>query len=205
MSDSNMTARSTPPPRLPWPHLLAYMDAALDTAPRTSVVLRTYAGQPMTLKDAEIMRQSISKIRTRIRGRNSALVSPYDALVIRAVPDFTACTLSVHYIDEEGPTQEPIPVPSSALSGLTQYQRACPCFLTLSRPDGFSLSVGSADSPAPSFTEAFRTARPFLPGKLVLTNAYAIEEGKDYELEGNGAAPPQDEAVSSIFSDYEVE
>jgi hypothetical protein len=186
MSNESTTTRM---PRLPWPHLLAYLDAALDTPPRTSLVLRQYAGQPLTLKDAEIMRQSISKIRTRIRGRNSSLVSPYDALVIRAVPDFTDCSLSVHYIDQESALpQEPILAPSSSLSGLTQYQRSCPCFLTLVRQDGFSLTVGSADDPAPSFTEAFKTARPFLPGKLIMTNAYDVEEGRDYEIE-NGTSP----------------
>jgi hypothetical protein len=214
---SKESATTTRMPRLPWPHLLAYLDAALDTPPRTSLVLRQYAGQPLTLKDAEIMRQSISKIRTRIRGRNASLVSPYDALVIRAVPDFTACELQVHYIDQESALpQEPIPVPSPSLSGLTQYQRSCPCFLVLTRPDGFSLTVGSADDPAPSFTEAFRTARPFLPGKLVMTNAYDVEEGRDYEIE-NGSGPAvsvsspsgpsllDDDADTDTASPYSVE
>jgi hypothetical protein len=174
------------------------MDAALDTPPRTSVVLRAYAGTPLTLKDAEIMRQSISKIRTRIRDRNKSLVSQYDALVIRAVPELEACTLTLTFASEDeeadpdftAPATPARPTPPSQLAGLSQYQRGVPCYLTLRRTDGFTFTIGTAQAPAPSFTEAWRTIRPFLPGKLVLTNAYTLEQGVDYQVEGSAPSAP---------------
>jgi hypothetical protein len=184
------------------------MDAALDTPPRTSVVLRAYAGTPLTLKDAEIMRQSISKIRTRIRDRNKSLVSQYDALVIRAVPELEACTLTLTFApeddapsDDEAPAR---PTPPSQLAGLSQYQRGVPCYLTLQRTDGFTFTIGTAQAPAPSFTEAWRTIRPFLPGKLVLTNAYTLEQGVDYQVEGSApSAPGRSVLDESEESDYQ--
>lgn len=174
--------------RLPWPHLLSYMDAALDTPPRTSLVLRQYAGAPLTLKDCEIMRQTISKIRTRIRERNASLVSPYDALVIRAQPALDGCDLHCTILP---PDSAPTTVPSPQLSGLTQFQRSCPCFFTLRRPDGFTFTLGSAEEPVPSFTEGWKTIRPFLPGRLTLTNAYSLQEGTDYQIEGAAPAAPR--------------
>jgi hypothetical protein len=181
-----MPSRIPPTNRLPWPHLLAFMDEALAAPPRSSLVVSAYGGQPITVKDAEIMRQTMSKQRAKIRARSSQFVSPYDALVIRAEHSLSGCELQIHYIDEEETrTADP-----AALGQLTQYQRGCPCYITLRNTQtGLELGVGNAERPAPSFSEAWRAIRPYLPGRLVLVNAYAIEEGLDYEVVGTGAAP----------------
>jgi hypothetical protein len=187
-------------PKLPWPHLSAFLDAALESPPGSSIAVRTYGGQAITVKDAEIMRQAISKLRSAIRQRAGDAASPYDAIVIRAMPDLAATTITVTF-----PLNTSLSLPDddqlSDLSALSAPYRApsSACCLIIQAGDR-TFSVGTEAEPAPSFYEAWAIVRPVLPGILQLTNAYTLRAGRDFQIIGGESSAP---SLGSLFADDE--
>ena len=167
--------------KLPWPHLLAFLDAALE-APRGLAIHSYPSGQPLTVAQAETMRQAIGKLRKSLRERAGDTVVSYDALTISALPDLTRCDLVVRF---HSPTPPPMPTLLADTRQALPPEYSLPssaCSLTVMLPSGATLQVGSEEEPCPSFSIAWRAIRPLLPAVLQITNTYAIQQEQDYDL-----------------------
>ena len=166
--------------KLPWPHLLAFLDAAL--AADKGIAVRSYAGLPLTVSQAETMRQAIGKLRKSLRDRAGDTLVPYDALTISCLPDLSNVQLEIRF---HGPTppQEPSLLLDARAQLPSEYaQPSSCCSIRAILPSGAVLQVGSPEEPCPTFSIGWKAIRAHLPAILQITNTYSLQDGNDYDL-----------------------
>lgn len=164
-------------PRLTWAHLQRYLDETLELAPAQTLSVTSYSGIPLTLADTNTMRRAISKLRRARALRAGDSRSPYDGLTIRSRLRLNDVKISAVFPYGGH-------VPSRTLLENDKHSIASPCALHIIAPSGAEWTLGSESHPHPSFHSAWLEIRPYLPASLLITNDYAIQEGRDFEIIG---------------------